>query len=295
MSQRQRVRFSGPIHGREFPCFLPPCFRTTAPLHAKLSGTPSHLILTLNHRKQTIGTRAKWDTFWERQSPDWRLWYAAEFGENPEPEALPRATSCIPQGDTPCKASFVVTDRKQRKGTLAGCHTFLTSRSGSSFRASIKSRWSRPAAAKASAANEFLATNHLPLATRFLAEFTEETGAVRNRAAEIFGDGLAHVGERRADTEIGAARARPGRTRDRDVLARMIRRRIHGIGIATVIGGDQQQVGRTQSSKERAKQRVKFLERTSRSLPRPCDARIACRNRRGLRKSVRATAATKIP
>ena len=48
---------------------------------------------------------------------------------------------------------------------------------------------------------ESLATRHLPLATNFL----QETRAVRDRAAEIFGDGLAHVGERGADAEIHAA------------------------------------------------------------------------------------------
>ena len=49
---------------------------------------------------------------------------------------------------------------------------------------------------------------------------------------------------------------------DRNVLARMIRRGIHGIGIAAVIGGDQQQIARAHGVQKRAEQRVEFLERT---------------------------------
>ena len=37
---------------------------------------------------------------------------------------------------------------------------------------------------------------------------------------------------------------------------------IHGIGIAAVIGGDQQQIGGAQRGEKRAEQRVEFLERT---------------------------------
>src|SRR3984885_6529830 len=92
-------------------------------------------------------------------------------------------------------------------------------------------------------------------------DFAEKTGAVRNLAAEIFGDGLAHVRKGRADTKAPATRRSRRIRDDRDIFARMVRRRIYRIGIATVVGGDDQQIGRAQYSEERPEQRVEFLER----------------------------------
>ena len=61
--------------------------------------------------------------------------------------------------------------------------------------------------------------------------------------------------------------SRPGTVgEDRDVFARMIGGGIHGIGIAAVIGGDHQQVGRPQRIEKRAEQRVEFLERSRESF-----------------------------
>src|SRR5580704_2910876 len=98
---------------------------------------------------------------------------------------------------------------------------------------------------------------------RLGAQRNEEAYAVRDCGGEIFGDCLAHVGEGCASAKIGGGgRARAIRE-DWDVLAGMIRGRINRIGIAAVVGGDDEQVRGTKTFEKRAKKRVKFFERAS--------------------------------
>lgn len=84
------------------------------------------------------------------------------------------------------------------------------------------------------------------------------------RGGEVLGDGLAHVGERAANAKIGACAMTRLHARrianDRDVLARMVGRRIHGIGIAAVIRGEEEKVGTVERCDERAEELVEFFE-----------------------------------
>ena len=84
---------------------------------------------------------------------------------------------------------------------------------------------------------------------------------MRDGCAENFRDGLAHVREGGARAEIRAGIAARAVGEDRDVFARMIRGGIYGIGIATVVRGDDQQIGRMQGGGERTEERIEFLER----------------------------------
>src|SRR6266403_1523999 len=77
------------------------------------------------------------------------------------------------------------------------------------------------------------------LITSLLRHFSQETLSVRNCAAKILGNGLPHVGQRLADSEIhacpgllGARSARRRKRQDRHVLARMVRRRPAWVGVA---------------------------------------------------------------
>ena len=83
---------------------------------------------------------------------------------------------------------------------------------------------------------------------------------MRNYAAEILGDGLAHVGEGGADAEIDAGGQTRRVSQDRDIFARVIGGGIDGVGIAAVVGGDDKQIGFLQSGEERAEERVEFFE-----------------------------------
>ena len=85
---------------------------------------------------------------------------------------------------------------------------------------------------------------------------------MRQGRGEILGNRLPHVGERRTNAEIRAARIQARRVReDREILARMVRGRIHRIGIAAMIRGDHQKIRRPQSIEKRPEQCVEFLER----------------------------------
>ena len=73
---------------------------------------------------------------------------------------------------------------------------------------------------------------------------------MRDFAAEILGDGLAHVSESVADAEFDIAAAARRKAEDGYVLARVIRRGREGIGIATVVCGNHQQIGFDQLREE---------------------------------------------
>ena len=84
---------------------------------------------------------------------------------------------------------------------------------------------------------------------------------MRDSDAEIFGDGLAHVGQGCTSAKICAAGHARAVSEDRNVLAGMIRCGIHGIGVASVVCGDYEQIRRAQSVEKRTQQRVKFFQR----------------------------------
>src|SRR5208283_2917936 len=79
----------------------------------------------------------------------------------------------------------------------------------------------------------FLQGNSTDLAVH---QASEETGPVRNPAAEILGDGLAHISERVADTEVRPMSDARRIRENRRVFARVVGSGVHGIGVAAVIG-----------------------------------------------------------
>ena len=61
-----------------------------------------------------------------------------------------------------------------------------------------------------------------------------------NGLSEIFGDGLPHVGQRRARPKIHTS-SHPGRVRqDGNVFSRMIGGGIHRVRVSSMIGGNYQ-------------------------------------------------------
>src|SRR5258708_985544 len=91
-------------------------------------------------------------------------------------------------------------------------------------------------------------TNSLTTYFSFKRNQRQEAFAVRNCAAEIFGDGLAHVGQRVTNAEADAVPPSGAVRHNGYVFSRMIRSRPRGIGIAAMIGGDHQQVVRRHGS-----------------------------------------------
>ena len=87
-----------------------------------------------------------------------------------------------------------------------------------------------------------------------------------NDAAEIFGDGLPHIGQRVAYAEIHASTISRRIGEDRDIFARVVGRRPTRIRIATVVRGDHQQVGKTEQRQKFSEHVVEFLERFSKPL-----------------------------
>src|SRR5579864_2547885 len=71
---------------------------------------------------------------------------------------------------------------------------------------------------------------------------SEEARAAGNSSAEILGDGLSHVGESVADAERRARNVSRSESKDGNVFARMVRGGPARIGIATVVGGEQQEI-----------------------------------------------------
>src|SRR5712692_11115941 len=89
---------------------------------------------------------------------------------------------------------------------------------------------------------------------------SEEARAAGNSSAEILGDGLSHVGESVADAERRAGKISGSKGEDRNVFARMVRGGPAGIRIATVVGGEQQEIGRAELCKKRSEKSVEFFE-----------------------------------
>src|SRR5712664_1794863 len=88
----------------------------------------------------------------------------------------------------------------------------------------------------------------------------EEARAAGNSSAEILGDGLSHVGESVADAERRARNIPGSEGEDGNVLARMVRGGPARIRIATVVGGEQQEIGCEELRKKRSEKRVEFFE-----------------------------------
>src|SRR2546427_7315128 len=89
----------------------------------------------------------------------------------------------------------------------------------------------------------------------------EEARAAGNSSAEILGDGLSHVGESVADAERRARNISGSEGEDGNVFARMVGSGPARIRIATVVGGEQQEIGGAELGKKRSEKRVEFFER----------------------------------
>jgi len=84
---------------------------------------------------------------------------------------------------------------------------------------------------------------------------------VRDGAAEVLGDGLAHVGEGLSNAE-GDAAAAAGRVRDDgNVFAGVVSGGVEVAGVAAVVGGDEKKIGEAEGSEEGAEKGVEFFER----------------------------------
>src|SRR5713226_9606660 len=94
----------------------------------------------------------------------------------------------------------------------------------------------------------------------------EEARAAGNSCAEILSDGLSHVGERVTDSERGAGRIFWSEGEDGNVFARMVGGGPARIRIATVVGGEQQEIGCTELRKKRSEKRVEFFERARKAF-----------------------------
>jgi len=96
---------------------------------------------------------------------------------------------------------------------------------------------------------------------------------VRDGAAEVLRDGLAHVGERRTGAEIAQGAIRENGLRygrrvgeDGDVFARVVGGFPARVGIAAVVGGDHQEVVASEGCEKLSELRVEFLERAGESF-----------------------------
>src|SRR6266581_1239259 len=112
----------------------------------------------------------------------------------------------------------------------------------------------------------FAFTNRLTAYFSFKRNQRQETFAVRNCAAKILGDGLAHVGQRVTNAEADGVPPSRAVRHNWYVFPRMIRRRPRGIGIAAMIGGDQQQVARRHGSQQRREKNIEFFQGPGKSL-----------------------------
>src|SRR2546426_3983104 len=94
----------------------------------------------------------------------------------------------------------------------------------------------------------------------------EEARAAGNSSAEILGDGLSHVGEGVADAERRAGNISGSEGEDGNVFARMVRGGPARIRIATVVGGEQQEIGGAELCEKRSEKRVEFFERVRKAF-----------------------------
>src|SRR6266849_2349746 len=94
----------------------------------------------------------------------------------------------------------------------------------------------------------------------------EEARATENSSAEILGDGLSHVGESVADAERRARNIPGSEGEDGNVFARMVRGGPARIRIATVVGGEQQEIGGAELGEKRSEKRVEFFERARKAF-----------------------------
>jgi len=91
-------------------------------------------------------------------------------------------------------------------------------------------------------------------------ELGEKAGAVGDGAAEVFGNGLAHVGESGAGAEVDAGAVRAGVREDRNVFAGVVGGFPAGIGIAAVVGGENEEIAAGEKWKEIGEGGVEFFE-----------------------------------
>src|ERR1700751_1956820 len=89
----------------------------------------------------------------------------------------------------------------------------------------------------------------------------EEASPVGNRRAKIFGNGLAHVREGVAHTEICSSTASRGVGENGNIFARGFRPPPARVRITAVVRGDQQQIGKAEQRQEISEHAVKLFKR----------------------------------
>src|SRR5260370_5301361 len=94
----------------------------------------------------------------------------------------------------------------------------------------------------------------------------EEARAAGNSSAEILGDGLSHVGEGVAGAQRRAGKISGSEGEDGNVFARMVGGGPAGIRIATVVGGEQPEIGCAELGEKRSEKRVEFFERARKTF-----------------------------
>src|SRR5713226_1945733 len=94
----------------------------------------------------------------------------------------------------------------------------------------------------------------------------EEARATENSSAEILGDGLSHVGKSAADAERRARNISGSKSEDGNVFARVVGGGPARIRIATVVGGEQQEIGGAELGEKRSEKRVEFFERARKAF-----------------------------
>src|SRR5207245_1337472 len=97
-------------------------------------------------------------------------------------------------------------------------------------------------------------------------QLCEEARAVGNFAAEVFPDGLAHVGEGSPHAEIHCCSTSGRVCEDGNVFAGVIGGRPARVRITTVVCGDHQQIGKTEQRQKVAQHAVKLFERFGKSF-----------------------------
>src|SRR5712692_5292000 len=95
---------------------------------------------------------------------------------------------------------------------------------------------------------------------------SEEARAAGNSSAEVLGDGLSHVGESVADAEWRARNISGSEGEDGNVFARVVGGGPARIRIATVVGGEQQEIGGAELGEKRSEKRVEFFERAGKAF-----------------------------
>ena len=94
----------------------------------------------------------------------------------------------------------------------------------------------------------------------------EEAGAVGDGAAEVCGDGLAHVGESGAGAEVHASAVRAGLSEDWNVFAGVVGGFPAGIGIAAVVGGENEEIVAGEKREKGGEGGIELFERAGKTF-----------------------------